>query len=70
MNTALTVIQILLGISVIVLILLQASSDTESRSNILSTPGSQKRGWELIAYYLTVSIVIIFLLSSFIQTLI
>ena len=70
MKTALTILQIILGLGVIVLILFQASGDTESRSNILSTPGSQKRGWELIAYYLTVGMVLVFLISSIIQTLI
>ena len=70
MKIALTILQIILGLGVIISILLQASGDTESRSNILSTAGSQKRGWELIAYYLTVGVVVIFLLSSIIQTLI
>ncbi len=70
MKTILTIIQIILGVTVAVLILLQANGDTESRSNILSTAGVQKRGWELIMYYFSVGVIFVFLLSSIIQTII
>ncbi|MCL4383855.1 hypothetical protein M1116_00175 [Patescibacteria group bacterium] len=70
MKTVLVLFQIILGIAVAGLILLQASGDTESRSNILSTTGIQKRGWELIMYYITIGLIVVFLLSSVIQTII
>lgn len=65
-----TILQIVLGLSVTGLILLQANGDTESRSNILSSSGIQKRGWELITYYITAGLIGTFLISSIIQTII
>lgn len=66
----LVIIQILLGISVTGLILLQSSGDTDNRSNILSQSGMQKRGWELITYYITAGLIGVFLFSSLIQAII
>lgn len=66
----LVIIQIILGVSVTGLILLQSSGDTENRSNILSSSGMQKRGWELITYYITVGLIGAFLFSSLIQAII
>ena len=65
-----TILQIILGLSVTGLILLQSNGDTESRSNILSSSGNQKRGWELITYYITTVLIGLFLLSSIVQTII
>jgi protein translocase SecG subunit len=68
MKTALTVIQIILSVVLSVLIFLQANDDSESRSNIMSSVSFEKRGWERIIFYFTVVVLILFLISSIIQT--
>jgi len=69
MNTTLVIIQIILSILLTALIFLQSNGDTESQSNILSTNTNEKRGWEKIMFNFTIFIIIIFLISSVIQTL-
>jgi protein translocase SecG subunit len=70
MKTALTIIQIILSLSLSALIFLQSNGDTESKSNILSTNNFQKRGWEKMIYMFTIFILVVFLISSIIQTII
>jgi protein translocase SecG subunit len=69
MKTALIIIQIILSIVLSALIFLQSSGDDESRSNLMSQP-PEKRGWEKIMFNTTIFIVIVFIISSIIQTLI
>ena len=69
MVTFLTVFQIFLSITIIVLVFLQPSNESESRSNILSSVTFEKRGWEKVMFNLTIISVILFLFSSIIQTL-
>jgi protein translocase SecG subunit len=69
MKTTLVIIQIILSITLAILIFLQTNGDSESHSNLMSqTP--QKRGWEKIMFNLTIFIIVIFIASSIIQTLI
>lgn len=68
MKTTLTIIQIVLSILLAVLIFLQSSGDTESNSNLLSTSRNEKRGWEKVMFNFTIFIVVIFIISSIIQT--
>ena len=68
MKTTLIVIQIILSILLAVLIFLQSSGDTESNSNLLSSSKTEKRGWEKVMFNFTIFIVIIFIISSIIQT--
>ena len=68
MKTTLTVIQIFLSVILSVLIFLQANDDSESRSNIMSSATFEKRGWERIIFYVTLAVLILFLVSSIIQT--
>ena len=68
MKTALTVIQIILSVILSILIFLQANDDSESRSNIMSSVSFEKRGWERIIFYFTIVVLILFLISSIIQT--
>ena len=68
MKTTLTVIQIILSIVLAVLIFLQSNGDTESNSNLLSTSKTEKRGWEKIMFNFTIFIIVIFIISSIIQT--
>lgn len=70
MNTALSIFQIILSIALSVLIFLQSSNDSESRSNIMSTVSFQKRGWEKVIFYITVVVLILFLISSIVQIII
>ncbi len=70
MNTALTIIQILLSILLIGLIFLQANGEGEYRTNILSTVSFEKRGWERVVFIFTIIVFILFLLSSIVQTVI
>ena len=69
MKTTLTIIQIILSIVLAALVFLQTNGDSESRSNIMSQP-PEKRGWEKMMFNLTIFIIIIFIASSIIQTLI
>lgn len=68
MKTTLTIIQIILSIALAALIFLQTNGDSESQSNLMSQP-PQKRGWEKIMFNLTIFIIVIFIISSIIQTL-
>jgi len=68
MKTILTIIQIILSLVLAVLIFLQSNGDTESNSNLLSTTKTEKRGWEKIMFNFTIFIIIIFIISSIIQT--
>lgn len=68
MKTTLTVIQIILSIVLAVLIFLQSNGETESNSNLLSTSKTEKRGWEKIMFNFTIFIIVIFIISSIIQT--
>lgn len=67
MKTTLIIIQIILSIVLAVLIFLQSNGDTESNSNLLSAK-TEKRGWEKIMFNFTIFIIIIFIISSIIQT--
>lgn len=69
MKNILVIIQIILSILLSTLIFLQSNGDTESRSNILSTTTVEKRGWEKVMFDFTIFIIVIFLISSVIQTL-
>lgn len=69
MKNTLVIIQIILSILLTVLIFLQSNGDTESRSNILSSTNNEKRGWEKVTFNFTIFIIILFLVSSVIQTL-
>lgn len=69
MKNNLVIIQIVLSILLTVLIFFQSNGDTESRSNILSSTNNEKRGWEKVAFNFTIFIIVIFLISSIIQTL-
>lgn len=69
MKTALIIIQITLSIVLSALIFLQTNGDSESRSNLMSS-APEKRGWEKIMFNLTIFVIVIFIISSIIQTLI
>lgn len=69
MKTALTIVQILLAISLTTLIFLQSSNESDSRGNILSSTSVEKRGWEKIIFYITVTVLVTFIVSSIVQTL-
>lgn len=68
MKTTLIIIQIILSILLAILIFLQSSGDSESNSNLLSTSKNEKRGWEKIMFNFTIFTIIIFIISSIIQT--
>ncbi len=70
MKTTLTIIQIILSIGLTALIFLQSNGDTESRTNLMSNSVPEKRGWEKIIFNFTIVIIVLFLISSIIQTLI
>lgn len=69
MKNTLVIVQIILSILLTALVFLQSNGDTESRSNILSSTNVEKRGWEKVTFNFTIFIVILFLISSVIQTL-
>jgi protein translocase SecG subunit len=69
MKTALTVLQIILSLALIILIFLQSSGDNESRGNLFSTTNVAKRGWERIIFIATFFIFGLFIISSIVQTL-
>ena len=60
MKTILTVFQIILSVVLSILIFLQSSDDSESRSNIMSSVSFEKRGWERIIFYVTIFVLILF----------
>lgn len=68
MHIALKILQILLSLSLITLVFLQATGENENRSNLLATAG-EKRGWEKILFNLTILVIFLFLCSSVIQSL-
>ncbi len=68
MKTFLTIIQIIISITLSVLIFLQSSGETESRSNLMNSVAVQKRGWEKIMFNFTLFIILAFIVSSIIQT--
>lgn len=70
MRTTLAIIQIILSLILAALIFLQSSGESESRSNIMSAVNFEKRGWEKVMFNLTIFVVVLFLISSIIQTLI
>lgn len=70
MKTTLTIIQIILSLILATLIFLQSNGDTESRSNIMSTTNMEKRGWEKVMFNFTIFVIVLFLISSIIQTII
>jgi len=69
MNTALTIIQIILCLLLSGLIFMQSKGSSEN-NNILSETTSQRRGWEKILFNLTLFTILLFLISSVIQSLI
>lgn len=69
-KTILYLFQIIISIVLTTLIFLQSSSDSDSRSNIISTTTSEKRGWEKVMFQATIFILCLFILSSIIQTII
>lgn len=70
MKIALTVIQIILSVALSVLIFLQANDDSDGRGNIMSTVNFQKRGWEKVIFSITIIVLVLFIISSIIQTII
>ncbi len=70
MNTILNIVQIILSILLITLIFLQANGEGEYRTNILSTVGFEKRGWERVVFIFTIVVFLLFILSSIVQTII
>lgn len=69
MKTTLTIIQIVLSVLLVILIFLQSTGDSESGS-LTNTVTVEKRGWEKVMFNFTIFIVIVFIISSIIQTLI
>jgi protein translocase SecG subunit len=70
MKTVFTIIQIILSITLAALIFLQSSGDTESQTNLMNNSVPEKRGWEKVIFNFTIFIIVLFLISSIIQTLI
>ncbi len=68
MKTALTIFQIVLSVVLTGLIFLQSGDDNESRSNIMSSSTFQKRGLERVIYFATIGLLVLFLISSIVQT--
>lgn len=69
MKIGLSIFQIILSLVLCILIFLQ-SNDDDSRSNIMSSTTFQKRGWERIIFFITLFVLVLFLISSIIQTII
>jgi protein translocase SecG subunit len=69
MKTILIIVQIILSIILAILVFFQTNGDSESQSNIMSQP-PEKRGWEKIMFNLTIFVIVVFIVSSIIQTLI
>lgn len=68
MKTTLAVIQIILSLVLAALIFLQSTGDTESGS--INSVATEKRGWEKVIFNFTIFCIILFIISSIIQTLI
>ena len=69
MKTTLIIFQIIICISLSALIFLQSKGANEN-SNILSETSSQRRGWEKILFNLTLFTILLFLISSIVQSMI
>jgi len=69
MNTTLAIIQIILSLVLATLIFLQSSGEMESRSNLMSAVNVEKRGWEKVLFNITIFTIVLFLISSIIQSL-
>lgn len=67
MKNILTIFQIFLCIILSALIFLQSKGANEN-SNILSESSTQRRGWEKVLFNSTLFIILIFLISSIIQS--
>jgi len=70
MKTTLAIIQIILSLTLAALIFLQSHDDAEARTNLMSNSVPEKRGWEKVIFNFTIFIIVLFLISSIIQTLI
>jgi len=70
MKNIFAIVQIILSLILATLIFLQSNGDTESRSNIMSSTNFEKRGWEKVMFNVTIFIIVLFLISSIIQTII
>lgn len=70
MKNTFAIIQIILSLVLATLIFLQSNGDTESRSNIMSSTNTEKRGWEKVMFNTTIFTIVLFLISSIIQTII
>jgi protein translocase SecG subunit len=70
MKITLTIIQIILSLVLAVLIFLQSTGDNENGSNLSNTVSVQKRGWEKVMFNFTIFTIILFIISSIVQTLI
>lgn len=68
MNTAITIFQIILSVALTGLIFLQAGDDDGRSTNIMSSNTFQKRGLEKAVFFATIGILVVFLISSIIQT--
>ncbi|RLC35451.1 hypothetical protein DRH14_00975 [Candidatus Shapirobacteria bacterium] len=68
MKNILTIVQICLSIILTSLIFLQNNSVSPSQANIISPIQVQKRGWEKMLFIITIVTLILFLISSVIQT--
>lgn len=69
MNTVLIIFQIIICLVLSTLIFLQSKGSNEN-SNILSETTAQRRGWEKILFNLTLFIILLFLISSIVQSMI
>lgn len=69
MKTALIIFQIIICLLLTALIFLQSKGSNEN-NNILSESTSQRRGWEKILFNLTLFVILLFLLSSIVQSMI
>jgi len=63
-------IQIILSITLIALVFMQSSGQDESRGNIMMSVKFQKRGWERTLFIATIVTMLLFIVSSVVQTLI
>lgn len=70
MKIILIIMQILLSLGLTALIFLQSGGDDDGKSNIMSSVNFEKRGWEKFVFNLTVTVMVLFFISSVIQTII
>ena len=69
MKTTLAIIQIILSLVLSALIFLQSTGENES-GNLTSSAPAEKRGWEKVMFNFTIFTIVLFIISSIIQTLI